>query len=184
MDITTQRRCLGTLAGGLFAGTVAVVAWSFSGIDSPSEVRGENRSRNVGPAIAETDMPSFDDRIAAQSLRAPLYDAPAPPPAARPPQPPPKPAPRPKTGLDVTLVGTIIESNQSFAILADSMGKFDIKGIGESLELSPQGMTVESIEAEQVTLEYQGRQSTVQLDRSRKKAAAGGERANNRRRNR
>jgi type II secretory pathway component PulC len=89
--------------------------------------------------------------------------------------------------LDVTLVGTIIESDQSLAIVADSSGKFDIKGVGESLELSPQGMTVKTIESERVTLQFQGRQSTVELDRSTKTAKAakgdgGGKRGSNRRR--
>ena len=39
------------------------------------------------------------------------------------------------------------------------------------------------IESEQVTLKYQGRKATVQLDRSRKKPAGGDGKRNNRRRN-
>ena len=43
------------------------------------------------------------------------------------------------------LVGTIIQAEQSLAIVADATGEFDVKGIGESLELSPQGITVEQL---------------------------------------
>jgi type II secretory pathway component PulC len=124
------------------------------------------------------------DRVVARQLRRPLYDPPAPPPA-RPPKPPTPvvaPAARPSPQLDVTLVGTIIEAENSLAILADSTGKFDVKGVGESLELSTEGITVQGIESEQVTLQYQGRRSTVTLDRSRKKAGSSGNREKKRRR--
>jgi hypothetical protein len=76
--------------------------------------------------------------------------------------------------LEVTLIGTIIQSDQNLAILADSSGKYDVKGIGEPLELSPEGITVESIQSEQVTLNYQGRRSVVQLDRGFKRPGAAG----------
>jgi hypothetical protein len=64
------------------------------------------------------------------------------------------------------LVGTIIEAEQSLAIVADAKGDFDVKGIGEPLELSPQGITIKTIEPERVTLSYRGRESTIELDRS------------------
>jgi type II secretory pathway component PulC len=185
MDITTQRRFLGAIAGGLFVGTTAAIVWSFAGIDNSSPISESRPMQEFRPAIAtDQNDPRSDDRIVAQRLRGPLYDPPAPPPA-RPPEPPSPaatPAARPKPKLDVTLVGTIIEAKQSLAILADSTGKFDIKGIGESLELSTEGITVQNIESEQVILQYQGRRSTVTLDRSKKKAGDGGNREKKRRR--
>ncbi len=186
MDITNQRRCLLAIAVGLFVGTAGAIGWSLRRIDTSSPVTNVGRGQQLQPAVIRDDSPPFDERLAAQSLRGPLYD-PAPPPKPRPKPkaaPTPTPAPRQPT-LGLTLVGTIIETDQSVAILSDASGQFDVKGIGESLELLPAGVTVQSIESEQVTLQYQGRQSTVQLDRSTKKSGAGGvQRGNNRRKNR
>lgn len=188
MDISRQRRLLNLTTAGLLAATGGVVAWSMSGI-SDSEISAPSPG-NSG-ANPETSVAQADDggasKLAESPLRGPLYDpppppAPAPKPVAPPPDPP-KQKPIPKLG--VTLVGTIIEADQSVAIIADSTGKFDIKGIGESLELSPQGMVLESIDSEQVTVTYQGRESTVVLEKTTKKNknGAAGTRGNNRKRN-
>ena len=178
MDITTQRRCLSTISGVLLVGTVAAIAWSFSTIDTSSPLTDAGRKERAEPAKpANVDVPPLDQRIASRSLRGPLYDPP--PPQARPkPEPVPAAAPPRQPQLDLTLVGTIIEENESVAILSDASGQFDIKGIGESLELVPAGVTVESIESEQVTLQYQGHQSTIQLNRSFKKSGAKAPRGN------
>jgi type II secretory pathway component PulC len=172
MDVTTQRRSLGILAAGLLAATGGAVGWSVSAIDQ--DLGGASQSRSTMPTIetsATDTIASEDQSLMARQLRQPLYDPPPQPPAPRPaPTPkiveaPPQPPPTPK--LDVTLVGTIIQSDQRLAIVADASGGFDVKGIGEDLELSPLGMTVETIESERVTLRYQGRQSTIELDRSK-----------------
>ncbi len=183
MDITNQRRCLTTIAGGLLVGTAGAIGWSLSGIDTSSPITKVGQGQQVQAAIGSDDPQPFDERIAAQTLRGPLYDSPLPADRSKP-KPTPTPTPQ-QPILDLTLVGTIIEANQSIAILSDSAGQFDVKGIGESLELLPAGVTVQNIEAEQVTLQYQGRQSTVQLDRSTKKSGGGARpRGNNRRKNR
>ena len=189
MDVTTQRRCLGILAAGLFAGTVGAVGWSLSGLEGDRGV--------VSPrpqATPLTELPAqestfpFDESFAARPLRRPLFDPP-PVAAAPPPKPTPKVVERPTPPpappkLEVTLVGTIIQPDQSLAIVADASGEFDVKGIGESLELSPQGITVERIESERVTLRYQGRESTIELDRSAVAGnATGGNRGGPKRRN-
>lgn len=184
MDLSTQRRCLGAITGGLLLGAVGAVAWSFSGID-PSDIN--PRSRSIRPRRADTaavERRVLEDRIAAQSLRAPLYDPPPPPVRAADAAPRREPASPPTAPLEVTLVGTIIQTDQNLAILADSSGKFDVKGIGETLELSPQGITVENIKSEQVTLRFQGRQSTLQLDRRVRKPLGAGKRGKDRGRNR
>ena len=182
MDVTTQRRSLGILAAGLLAGAVGAVGWSLSGLKRDSgAVSSGPRAAPLTEFSKQPSTTSFDESVAARSLRRPLFDPPP-----QPPTPAPKPAPKvverptpppsiPK--LDVTLVGTIIQPEQSLAIVADALGEFDVKGIGESLELSPQGITVERIESERVTLRYQGRQSTIELDRS---AASGGAASGNR----
>lgn len=188
MDISKQRRLLNLTTAGLLAATGGVVAWSMSGI-TDSEISIASPETNSAPPANSAGQ--GDDRpvkkLAESRLRGPLYDpppppAPAPKPVAPPPEPP-KQKPTPKLG--VTLVGTIIEADQSVAIIADSTGKFDIKGIGESLELSPEGMVLASIDSEQVTVTYQGRESTVALEKNTKKNkdGAAGTRGNNRKRN-
>ena len=174
MDVTTQRRCLGTIAAGLDAGPMADASarqWS-----SPVE-------RKTQPE-AVTDDPS----LAARPLRRPLYDPPPKPPAPKPvvaetPAPPPS-SPPPQAKLDVVLVGTIIQPEQSLAIIADAAGEFDVKGVGESLELTPQGITIATIESERVTLLYQGRPTMIEIDRKQPQDEANaGNRGGNRRRN-
>ena len=156
MDITTQRRILTAAAGGLIVGAVAAIGWSVSGIDTSSPViDGGQQGRAQAAIPAAVKSPSFERRMAAKPLRAPLYD---PPPAPAPTKKQSVPAAPPRQSkLDLTLVGTIIEKNGSVAILSDASGEFDVKGIGELLELTPPGVTVESIESEQVTLQYEGR---------------------------
>lgn len=187
MDITLQRRCLSAIAGVLAVGTVAAIGWSVRPLDptNPRADSGSDTPIQVAPA-SDTESAPFDAALASQSLRGPLYDPP-PPPVAPIKQPRPKPTPPPAgpPKLDLKLVGTIIQTNQSVAILSDSSGQFDVKGIGESLELTPQGVTLQEIEPEQVTLQYQGRRSTLQLDKSMKKSGGkANPRGNNRRRNR
>ncbi|MGI9474028.1 MAG: hypothetical protein ACR2NZ_20985 [Rubripirellula sp.] len=185
MDLTRQRRYLNLTAAGFLALTGGVAAWSFSRIDDTEAVAQSNRRNQSEVATTGTSRtdPSAQ-QVAAQSLRGPLYDPPPPPPPR--PQPPPRVEPtKPKAvpKLDVTLVGTIIEADQSMAIIADATGKFDIKGVGEPLELTPKGMIVGNIESEQVTLKFEGRESTVKLERGKKIKSSGGARGNKGRRN-
>lgn len=186
MDLTTQRRCLVTIAAGFLIGTAGAILWSLSEIDSLGGIDDRAQGQQVQPAIpSQRSSKPFDQRFAAQTLRAPLYDPPSQrTPRVEPPQPPTI-APARVPVLELTLVGTIIDDDHRYAIVADASGQFDVKGIGQSLELSPQGITLQTIESEQVTVQYLGRESTVQLDRSHQKPAdaTSGKRANKARRN-
>jgi type II secretory pathway component PulC len=172
MDVTTQRRCLTTLAGGLLLAAVGAVAWSVSGIAPTAKTATEGV-----PSLANALDDSFSQRTLSDAelnmaLRHPLTDPP--PPKPRPVAPRVvAPAPQPPPKLQLTLVGTIIESGKSLAIIADSQGAFDVKGVGESLELSPAGVSVQRIDSEQVELQYQGKTSTVKLDRDAKMISNG-----------
>ncbi len=181
MDLTTKRRSLVATAAGMMVGAAGAIGWSLSGIE-PNESHLRSPRANVpSVTVPENVSRPFDAKIARRSLRGPLYDPPP-----RPTQRviPTTPTPPPTTpSLDMILVGTIIDSDDKFAIVADATGKFDVKGVGQLLELSPQGVTIEEIESEHVTLQYGGRQSRVGLDRSKNgKANKGVNRGNNRRR--
>ncbi len=185
MDVTAQRRTLTTLAAGLLLGAVGAIGWSISGIDS-SEDQIAASPQVTKPIISADGDADASDAALNLALRRPLVDPP--PPAPKPVQPrPPVPAPPPAPGLQLTLVGTIIESENSLAIIADASGAFDVKGVGESLELSPPGVSVKRIESEQVELQFGGKTSTVSLDRERPKGGGGkrvGKEAKARRRDR
>ena len=102
MDVTTQRRCLGAIAGGLLIGTVGSVAWSLSAIEPPEVVARSLTDKQIPLAADAIQRRPPGDRVTGQSLRGPLYDPP-PAPRARPPAPAPAPTPPSQPKLDVTL---------------------------------------------------------------------------------
>ena len=170
MHVTTQRRSLTLLAGGLLLGTAGAVGWSLSSIEDSAGTPGANVPRIARQANDGQSGQQASDVELGVALRRPLTDPPPPRPVPR----PVTPAPPPPPTLEMTLVGTIIEPGNSLAIIADAAGEFDVKGVGESLELNPPGVSVKSIESEQVQLQYRGETSTVKLDRdSQRKSKAG-----------
>lgn len=189
MTINTQRNALIALTIVLLVAAAAVGSWSFSSLDDSAR----GIVRGTGDSLAEVapsadPLSDFDPALASRLLRGPLYDPPPPRPQPKPTPAPEPPPPPPPPKLELTLVGTIIGSAQSLAIIADADGNFDVKGAGEELEFEsddiPNGITVERIESEQVTLDVQGRSTTVTLNREKQARGGGGNRANNRRRNR
>jgi type II secretory pathway component PulC len=191
MNVTTQRRFLSLLACGLLAGTLGVAAWSLSSI----QVSGPNVVKSGDPAEPQ-DVPSDtdpkadrNDQLLSKSLRGPLYDPPkrTPPPPKPPRSVTPKvvkapPAPKPP---ELTLTGTIKRNQRQLAIISDAANKFDVKGVGERLELTPEGVTITTIEENQITVSYQGRESTLTLDKKIKPGAGNKSNRNNtRKRNR
>lgn len=184
MDVLIQRRCLTGLAGGLLLGAIGAGAWSLSGLPQPQASSPTNTQIGILPPSedATTGEASFDPGLLAMSLRDPLEDPKPVPPRREPPPrvvPPRKPPAAPK--LNLTLLATIIDSQKSLAIIADASAMFEVKGVGESLELSPPGVSIVSIESGQVTLAHNGKESTLIVDKKRKGVGRGPK--NNRGRN-
>lgn len=169
MNITNQRRCLNALTAAMIAGACGGGYWAVSKIDSPETTVDRRPAKKMQSVEDDASQYVSTSEMAMRSLRGPLYD---PPPMAQrptpPPQPPPQSPPRvePKARLDVRLVGTIINDDRSVAIVSDASGKLDVKSRGETLELSPAGIVIDTIDSQTVTLSYQGRQSTIELDRT------------------
>ncbi|MEE2936424.1 MAG: type II secretion system protein N [Planctomycetota bacterium] len=188
MSITTQRNALIALTILLLAAASAAVAWSFSSLSGFTKTATDQTLPRAFVPVPEVNPePNLDAATISRSLRGPLYDPPPPKPKPKPePRPTPEPVPPPEPPpprLEFTLVGTIIEAGQSLAMIEDADGNFDVKGEGESLELTPTGITVRSVASEEVTLDWMGRIETVVLQRG--KAVRGGiNRNNGRRRNR
>lgn len=185
MDIAAQQRLLYAIAGSCLLGATGAVYWSTSEI-APVAVAVDRRA--TGPAATggeSAPAPTAGvDAVLLRSLRAPLYDPPpAPPKAPTNVRPVKRPKPTPPPRLNLTLVGTIIDPDQSLAIVADADGNFDVKGVGDSLELQPAGVQIGHIEAEVITLQYQGKEETIRLDRDASQPAGSRRQGNNRRRN-
>jgi hypothetical protein len=185
VDIAAQQRLLYAIAGSFLLGTTGAVYWSTSAI-APAAVTVDRRANSpavTGREPAPTPAAGADDDLL-RSLRAPLYDPPPTPPTAPTnARPVPRPKPTPPPRLNLTLVGTIIDPDQSLAIIADADGNFDVKGVGDSLELKPAGVRIGQIESEAITLQYQGKESTIRLEKEASRPTGGGRQGNTRRRN-
>ena len=183
MELQRQRHYLAMATACLLLLSAAIVFWSASAIDksSPqlSNVQADQVTASESAPEPELTIPIA---LTQRQLRQPLYDPEPTPPA--PPQPKPPAVPRAKLGpkLDLSLVGTIIESNKSLAIIADPNGGFDVKGVGEMLEIAPDGIVITSIQSGQVTLEHQGKTTTLSLERKQKTNKAPNGNRNNRKR--
>ncbi len=64
----------------------------------------------------------------------------------------------PDTGL--RLVGTVIEKGRSMAIAIDRVGKLDFCPEGQSIQLDPEGVRVESVDKDSVHVSFRGQAST------------------------
>lgn len=174
-----QRRWLVLIAAAWLVVAGLAVLWSISGIDPVTSTDRSPQPAGDSPDADQSldlELTTFAatmsgvDQIGLSPsfprLRRPLHDPPAAPPVVAKPVPPPVTPPTPKPALQLVLVGTVIDADRRLAILADSSGKVDIKGIGESLELEPAGIWVREIDAERVSVEFHGTRSDVTLDRS------------------
>lgn len=123
------------------------------------------------PGPTRRDQIEIDPALIARPLRGPLVDLPkvvaAPKPRPKPRVSTPKPKPKPVLPrLDLSLVGTMLSDSGNVAILSNPQGEFDVKGVGEVLDLQPAGITLMTIEATAVTVEYQGDEIKLEVDKS------------------
>ena len=68
------------------------------------------------------------------------------------------------SGFGIKLVGTVIETSQSLGLFRDDRGAFDLKGVGQALELVPAGAQVANIEPGIATLRYEGKELKLPMD--------------------
>lgn len=170
MELQRQRQYLTLATVCLLVLSAGMVYWSVSAIDEsgfvlprvqPSPTTGSNTTGKTEFKITTT--------MTQRKLRAPLYDPEPAPPVSTKPVVPAAPRPKPEPKLNLTLVGTIIESDKSLAIIADANGQFDVKGVGDTLEIDPDGIAITNIKSEQVTLTYRGKSTVLMLERKQKK---------------
>lgn len=71
-----------------------------------------------------------------------------------------------RADIGLRLVGTVIEKGRSMAIAIDRLGKLDFCYEGNSIQLEPEGVRVESIDADFVRVSFQGKSSTWLMGQS------------------
>jgi len=183
MELRQQRQYLTLATACLLAFSAAVVFWSISEIteSTPSSPVVPSGEISDSETISKSAF-TIPAAMTMRQLRAPLYDTEPDPP--KPPKPirPAAPLPRPVPKLQLTLVGTIIESGKSLAIITDINGQFDVKGVGDTLEIDPNGIVITNIQAEQVTLMHRSQSTVLTLERTQKKNKGSGGNRNNRKR--
>ena len=67
-------------------------------------------------------------------------------------------------GFGIKLVGTMIDASESLALFCDDRWAFDLKGVGQTLELTPPGVQIASIEPGLATLRHGGTEMHLRLD--------------------
>ena len=168
MNVRTQRRLYWLTAAALGVTTAAL--WSTTrleaGGDGEGWYRGDPKDSNrsvIKPDVAEvetepTAFGSFglsagpgDLRVSGvwdKPLRRPLYDPPPPPPPQIPPPPP----------LRLKLLGTIVESGRSEAIVSVATGQIEMARVGTTLD----DATIRSIEDGRITVDYHDQTLTLE----------------------
>lgn len=145
--------------GASLLAAVGVVAW---GLQSPavsprgnhaSDARHESVANSAEEQLPELTRDGFA-QLCEQPLRRPLYDPP-----------PPKPVVRQLPPLRVELLGTILEGDNSIAIIRSEQGKVEYRRIGDSVgpvdglaqlvEIQGDAVLLERAE-ERITLQVQG----------------------------
>lgn len=172
MNLTRQRQLIYAATMGFVTLSIVGVIWSLSSIESASDTEQTNspqarlRSATAKSLSSETSREVNFDAPMLKPLVDPVRKPVKPPPRKATPPPPKKTAPVPAQRLSWTLVGTIIDGDESVAILSDDKGKTDVRRVGETVELLPAGAVVERIQADQVSLRTSRGGSTLKLDRS------------------
>lgn len=171
------RRLLNGITLAMSCAALATIAWAFA----PSVLRGLNGAtddpdnlllsgRVSQQPLESTDNPSAaDDPIWSRPIRDGFVSKtvrPKPIASSRP-KPTvsktPRKSPGKSTGL--TLVGTVLEDDQSVAIFSDRSGTLDFRGVGEALNLQPSGVKVQAIRDREVTIAVEGKMHTLSIGR-------------------
>jgi hypothetical protein len=167
MSVRSKRRLMDGLSAGFLAATVGAVSY---GLQSP-EINAQT-NKVVLAASGQENSGAIPDKIeqllaaTTTRLQRPLYD----PPKSRTvrkmarPVPPAIPTPKPVApGVDLQLLGTIVEFDRSLAIVADATGAIDQKRIGDTLDLRPPGIVIEAIQSGEVVVSHRGKRLTFRI---------------------
>ncbi|MDZ4853059.1 MAG: hypothetical protein SGI77_27540 [Pirellulaceae bacterium] len=158
MRLKTLRNSLIATTAGSMAAMAGVCAWALLGgrTELPSLELPQQPSQvnAIDPSNAATSSIKFDSLLNARFQR-PRTEVPI--------NGPSKTVSATPVGFGIQLLGTMIEQTQALALFSDGTGSLDVKGIGQPLNLAPQGVQVESIQPGIATLRYQGKAIKLEL---------------------
>ncbi|MEM0925612.1 MAG: hypothetical protein AAGJ83_06210 [Planctomycetota bacterium] len=197
LDLKSQTRMLYAAAVAFVAVAGFGIVWALDSPVTETELIAETGARTEF-GLAAADAPRTEvaqpvgNPILDLALQTSLYDPPPPPPKKREPvepktapkatRPPPKKA---KPKVDWTLTGTLLGLETPLAILTDAAGETVVKAGGDTIEVGTQSGILKRISAEKVTLEVDGTEVSLTLNRSfQTKAGGANSLKNGRRRNR
>lgn len=137
-----------------------ILAW---GVLAPkSEIAGAIDTKQESSAVIQgRDLPPLRDfaRFWARPLRQPLYNDPTAQAATTPP-----PARNTRQAITFKLLGTIMDGEQSTAIVGDRFGKQELKRAGERLGAEETGPTIVEIAEKQIVVDNRGQRVTLALE--------------------
>lgn len=146
MKLRTKKRLLNALSLTLVTGSGAMLwlAW----YAEPPAIEAESTSAGKRPALASKASPpqasiELDPNRWNRVLRQPLYD---------PPPPPPPQVIVEQRPITVTLVGTVMEGENSQAFVRQQSGKVDIKRLGEQVTAEAADGVIASITASEIVI--------------------------------
>jgi hypothetical protein len=158
LSLRTQKVGLSIATVGCAAAAVLVVGWGIRlpAVGERTETKTAAEQPNANEAVAnahnEPSKESFAQLCAVQ-LRRPLYDPPPPAPEVR--QLPP---------LQVQLLGTIIEGENSMAILRSEQGKVEYRKQGDAIGPVDSPATVVEIQGDAVVLNRAEERITLRVN--------------------
>lgn len=156
------RLTLSAVNAMVVAGTVVLVLWASSSEEAKTSAVMERRmASSVAGAGALPDsgqpLPDIDASLWDIPLQRPLIDVEKAKKKIPRPRPPARPAPQ------VRLLGTIIESGRSFAVLLSAGRRIEVRQEGDTLEWIQPALRVLTIESDAVTLGDDKQKTTLRL---------------------
>ena len=144
--------CIAGMAGG--AAVLVVTAATIIPTDAPAQAVHLSAGASAGPGKSELG-PADLAAVMDVELRRPFVDRPAP-----------RPAPQVENSTEVIiptfhLSGTIVEPGHSLALFTNAAGKTEFKRVGDQT----QGAEVLSIRQDGATIQWNGRQIVLSVDR-------------------
>jgi hypothetical protein len=165
MNVRQTRFSIHVATGVTLFATLGVIGW---GIFTPLATSEPDRSTSV-PRVAKlneadpTEPPSYASmKHWNRNLRGPLQDVVVKAPVKV--KPPVKKAPPVrKEPIDITLVGTMLEAGNEMGLFADASGKEYLGTVGETLQLKPSGIRIETIDSRTAVVSHGGQRTTLQI---------------------
>lgn len=155
LSIRAQRMMIYTASASCLLLTGAIVAWAMHSTRLPAKVHGSNGevSQTVAQGGSATELRKEDFNLLCEiQLRRPLYDPPPPTPEVR--QLPP---------LGIQLLGTILEGDNSIAMIRSEQGKTEYRRRGESVGPVDSAATIVEIQGDAIVLDRQSERLTLRV---------------------